>query len=192
MRRKRISLLWVGKKGNNEQSISFAMKLCVVWLSHFPYCGTKSKKTVIIKRIFYERLNRRLKESFCNDYLLLNKSMHSIYYFADIDECDPGKHQCDSHAFCNNTKGSYNCTCKPGYFGNGFNCTGKIVTKTLIAKTLALYSSIFSNRRLSVCYIFRPVARFSYSTGEGRGCDPTRRQTKLGWRRKSKGRKRVV
>ena len=68
--------------------------------------------------------------------------MHSIYYFADIDECDPGKHQCDSHAFCN-TKGSYNCTCKPGYFGNGFNCTGKIVTKTLIAKTLAFYSSIF-------------------------------------------------
>ena len=112
--------------------------------------------------------------------------------FADINECETGKHRGDSRAFCNNTKGLYNCTCKPGYFGNGFNCTGKIVTKTLIAKTLALYSSIFSNRRLSVCYIFRPVARFSYSTGEGRGCDPTRRQTKLGWRRKSKGRKRVV
>ncbi|CAH3155753.1 unnamed protein product [Porites lobata] len=49
--------------------------------------------------------------------------MHFIYYFADIHECDTGTHQCDSHAFCNNTKGSYNCTCKPGYFGNGFNCT---------------------------------------------------------------------
>ena len=71
--------------------------------------------------------------------------MHFIYYFADIHECDTGKHQCDSHAFCNKTKGSYmyNCTCKPGYFGNGFNCTGSIVTKTLIAKTLTLYKNIF-------------------------------------------------
>ncbi|CAH3155765.1 unnamed protein product [Porites lobata] len=41
----------------------------------------------------------------------------------DINECETGKHHCDSHAFCNSTKGSYNCTCKPGYFGNGFNCT---------------------------------------------------------------------
>ena len=55
--------------------------------------------------------------------------MHSFYYFADINECETGKHHCDSNAFCNNTKGSYNCTCKPGYFGNGFNCTGNIVKK---------------------------------------------------------------
>ena len=55
--------------------------------------------------------------------------MQFIYYFADIHECDTGKHQCDSHGFCNNTKGSYNCTCKPGYFGNGFNCTGNFVKK---------------------------------------------------------------
>ena len=68
--------------------------------------------------------------------------MHSIYYFADIDECDTGKHQCDSHAFCNNTKGSYICTCKPGYFGNGLNCTGNIVTKPLTAKTSTLYENI--------------------------------------------------
>ena len=111
------------------------------------------KKKVIIEMIFYERLNRQLKKSFSNNYLLLNKSMHSIYYFADIDECDTGKHQCDSHAFCNNTKGSYICTCKPGYFGNGFNCTGNIVTKPLTAKTSTLYENIsihhffFSSRR---------------------------------------------
>ena len=69
--------------------------------------------------------------------------MHSFHYFADINECDTGKHQCDSHAFCNNTKGSYNCTCKPGYFGNGFNCTGNIVTKTLIAKPLTIHMKTF-------------------------------------------------
>ena len=52
--------------------------------------------------------------------------MHSIYYFADINECEAGKHHCDFNAFCNNTEGSYFCTCKPGYNGNGVNCTGKI------------------------------------------------------------------
>ena len=25
---------------------------------------------------------------------------------------------------CNNTEGSHNCTCKPGYSGDGSNCTG--------------------------------------------------------------------
>ena len=55
IQRKHISLSWVGRVGHNEQTINFSMKWCVVWLSHFPYCGTQSKKTVIIKMIFYER-----------------------------------------------------------------------------------------------------------------------------------------
>ena len=55
IQRKHISLLWVGRVGHNEQTINFSMKWCVVWLRHFPYCGTQSKKTVIIKMIFYER-----------------------------------------------------------------------------------------------------------------------------------------
>ena len=70
--------------------------------------------------------HRRLKNSFGKNYVLQNKSMHSIYYFADINECETEKHHCGSNAFCNNTKGSYTCTCKPGYTGNGVSCTGKI------------------------------------------------------------------
>ena len=29
---------------------------------------------------------------------------------------------CDANAYCNNTKGGYNCTCHPGYYGDGKNC----------------------------------------------------------------------
>ena len=36
-----------------------------------------------------------------------------------------GLDKCSSDAFCNNTKGSYNCTCKPGFTGNGRECKGK-------------------------------------------------------------------
>ena len=52
--------------------------------------------------------------------------MQSIYYFANVNECETGKHHCDSNAFCYNTKGSYNCTCKPEFPGNGVTCTSKI------------------------------------------------------------------
>ena len=43
---------------------------------------------------------------------------------SDIDECAGEAHNCSSNAVCNNTKGSYNCTCKPGYEGDGNNCKG--------------------------------------------------------------------
>ena len=43
--------------------------------------------------------------------------------FPDIDECK-GNHSCHVNATCTNTKGSYVCTCHPGYTGNGSDCTG--------------------------------------------------------------------
>ena len=49
---------------------------------------------------------------------------------SDINECEGGTHNCSSNAVCNNNKGSYNCTCKPGYEGDGNNCTGDIFRTT--------------------------------------------------------------
>ncbi|XP_068705713.1 uncharacterized protein [Montipora foliosa] len=40
----------------------------------------------------------------------------------DADECTASSPVCDVNAFCNNSIGSYNCTCKPGYFGDGKTC----------------------------------------------------------------------
>ncbi|XP_067047341.1 uncharacterized protein [Acropora muricata] len=40
----------------------------------------------------------------------------------DIDECSSAN-ECHQNATCNNTKGSYNCTCKDGFEGDGKNCT---------------------------------------------------------------------
>ena len=49
-----------------------------------------------------------------------------VNIISDINECEGGTHNCSSNAVCNNTKGFYNCTCKPGYEGDGNNCTGDI------------------------------------------------------------------
>ena len=55
---------------------------------------------------------------------------------SDIDECEEGTYNCSSNAVCNNTKGSYNCTCKPGYEGDGDNCTGNFFHNFVILHTI--------------------------------------------------------
>ena len=47
-------------------------------------------------------------------------------FTTDIDECETNPHKCHEEAACNNTHGSYLCTCKPGFIGDGQNCTGTI------------------------------------------------------------------
>ena len=33
---------------------------------------------------------------------------------------------CDDDAMCTNTEGSFECTCSPGFTGDGLNCTGTV------------------------------------------------------------------
>ena len=56
----------------------------------------------------------------------LNKMFFSQIPFGalDFDECANATHNCDVDAVCDNTLGSYNCTCKDGFYGDGINCTG--------------------------------------------------------------------
>ena len=63
------------------------------------------------------------------------KERHSINicYSIDINECKEGLHGCHVNAICNNNEGSYNCTCKPGFTGDGRNsCKGKVVIVVFI------------------------------------------------------------
>ena len=42
----------------------------------------------------------------------------------DTNECQTN-FPCHSNATCNNTDGSYLCSCDSGYSGDGFTCAGK-------------------------------------------------------------------
>ena len=44
--------------------------------------------------------------------------------FSDIDECALNDDGCDTNADCANIDSSYTCTCKTGWTGDGFTCTG--------------------------------------------------------------------
>jgi len=45
-----------------------------------------------------------------------------IFTIADMDECAVDNGGCSPHADCVNTNGSFNCSCRTGYHGDGFLC----------------------------------------------------------------------
>lgn len=47
---------------------------------------------------------------------------HTFQFMLDIDEC--AANPCDVNAACLNTNGSYECSCRPGFEGDGETCTG--------------------------------------------------------------------
>ncbi|CAH3192984.1 unnamed protein product, partial [Porites evermanni] len=50
----------------------------------------------------------------------------------DSDECLNNSHNCSKNATCTNTEGSFNCSCKPGYIGNGHNCSEFSINSTIL------------------------------------------------------------
>ena len=41
----------------------------------------------------------------------------------DLNECSSNSDDCHVNATCHNTVGSYTCSCKPGYKGDGRTCS---------------------------------------------------------------------
>ena len=50
---------------------------------------------------------------------------------------------CHANATCNNTDGSYTCTCNSGYYGNGTNCSGKYFLTINLKKPYTLVNNSF-------------------------------------------------
>ena len=57
------------------------------------------------------------------------KFILTVNLLVDIDECSLDSDKCYANSECTNTEGSYSCTCKPGYSGDGHNCTGYFLGK---------------------------------------------------------------
>ena len=62
---------------------------------------------------------------FAHDRIVTNPQLNTI----DVNEClNSSLSDCDVNASCMDTFGSYMCSCNDGYFGNGFNCSGKLLS----------------------------------------------------------------
>ena len=80
-------------------------------------------------------------------------SYKKISPLADIDECSIGTHNCHANANCLNTRGSFSCTCKTGFQGNGVNCIGmaSVLIKVMISRNWILKANI------SPLFLFNPL-----------------------------------
>ena len=60
-----------------------------------------------------------------------------------MDECAEDPHSCNKdNATCKNTEGSFKCSCKPGFIGDGHSCRGKILYNEY--RKLGSFSSILA------------------------------------------------
>ena len=64
-----------------------------------------------------------LRALFSSVQSLVNVGSHC--FFEDTDECSSGSHDCSADAYCNNTVGSFICSCKAGFSGDGKKCKTK-------------------------------------------------------------------
>ena len=66
----------------------------------------------------------------CTSWYVTNSvvtNLLCILWTADVDECAGNTDICHHNATCNNTEGSYTCSCNTGYTGSGLSCTSKCV-----------------------------------------------------------------
>lgn len=63
-------------------------------------------------------------EKVANTMRVLSETAISIFFLSplDIDECHDKP--CNADADCINVPGTYKCICRPGYTGDGFQCSG--------------------------------------------------------------------
>ena len=54
------------------------------------------------------------------------------FHITDVDECAASNDNCDKNADCKNTEGSFTCTCRSSFFGDGISCEGKLLSSIWI------------------------------------------------------------
>ena len=94
--------------------------------------------------------------------------MHKLAYFLDIDECTTDTDNCHENGACNNTFGSFECTCNGGFEGDGVNCTSKTVTVLLMcihvmSNHFCLFT-LFFNLQISMSVNWRRIHAMSMPT----------------------------
>ena len=83
-----------------------------------------------------------------------NLNIHVVNDFTDFDKCSLEPSPCDEKSDCGNSEGSYSCTCKTGFTGNGAICEGVRYQKTIH------FASILSHK-MRRCYFFSVASRIA-------------------------------
>ena len=101
---------------------SFCMGKCI-WYSDPLYYYFLCATLIPVYLSFYMHcIHHNIKHM---DLIILTLPPTSCLVSADVNECAESTHNCHQNATCNNTEGSFDCSCNIGYTGNGSFCMGK-------------------------------------------------------------------
>ena len=76
--------------------------------------------------------------------------------YVDIDECLESLDNCDvNYGNCNNTIGSFTCTCVSGFSGDGTNCSSKTYIFSHNFNFTFLISQILMSARLTLTTVIQ-------------------------------------
>ena len=106
------------------------MRILSTTKKSFCYAISPVGLKLMIRHSFFFFFGRTTKHLEILDvFMLISPCLLPIYcnFVSDIDECNTDFKSCHQKALCHNTQGSFTCSCKPGYEGDGYNCTGKIL-----------------------------------------------------------------
>jgi len=80
----------------------------------------------------------------------------------DIDECRDGSHQCRYNQICENTRGSYHCTCPRGFRSQGVGrpCIGTYIPQVFFSvpgtsKHTFIFNLVFYNIQREIFFVIR-------------------------------------
>lgn len=81
---------------------------------------TPDKATVFISKLFTLVTVKSIYQYYTHCFIA-----YLIHIFlSDSDECREGSHDCDENAECSDTLEGFDCTCLPGFTGDGRTCVG--------------------------------------------------------------------
>ena len=104
---------------------SYPLRPCHSHLNAGFYTGFTRKERLSLLSQRIDQFSTFLLSSHLNSF----GSLYILFFFSknpDIDECSVDVSPCDENADCTNSAGSYSCSCKQGFTGDGSSCKGML------------------------------------------------------------------
>ena len=92
----------------------------------------------------------------------------------DINECSEGTDDCDINSDCADTDGSFTCTCREGYLGNGTFCSSKMLLPLHCIQYYGeILSTMFKPSNVLLIHIHSTITKIIFSSPFVRLCSST-------------------
>ena len=83
-----------------------------------------------------------------------------VFLSIDINECELEGDDCHMYATCNDTFGSFECTCNSGFEGDGVNCTSMYASLKICCAKFNKHIDYYCGVVCVSCYLYGCYTNF--------------------------------